>query len=79
MTTGNKLTKIVEVIKPFTNGFGRTLHPTGAMAIIKVTNAEADRLIAEGAAVDLNMDGDCLIAARRKKAKELWKKDQQPS
>jgi len=66
-------TMIVELIKPYTNAFGRTIEPHPLLGIVKYPRPIGEKLIAEGIAIDLHRDGECLIGFRRERAKQLYK------
>ncbi len=66
-------TKVIEIIKPFTNGLGRVI-PVRENRIDNITrypNEIAEKLVLLGVAVDLNRPGTCLFSIRRELAKEL--------
>lgn len=66
-------TAVIEVTASFTNSFGRLVKPEFPFSIIRVDNAEAEKLISMGVAKMLNPDGTCIHSEMAKRQKEMKK------
>lgn len=66
-------TAVIEIIVSYTNSFGRLVKPEFPYSIIRVTNAEAEKLIGMGVAKLLNPNGTCIHSEKAKRYNELKK------
>lgn len=64
-------TSVIEVVKSYTNSFGREIKPEFPFSIIRVDNSYADKLIKMGVAKMLNPDGTCIHSEMRKREREM--------
>jgi hypothetical protein len=69
----NTTTMLVKIIKPFTNGLGRTITPSANPIenITRYPRETAIRLIELGVVEDLQRAGTCMLSLRRQIAREL--------
>lgn len=65
------LTMLIEIIKPFTKPSGIVVQPHPIYSIIRVGRELGDKLVADGVAIDMQMDGVCMLSERRKRAQKL--------
>ena len=71
--------KLVKIIKPYHNGFGRLITPSDdpILNITRYAAETADKLIEQGVVEDMHRSGRCMFAARNELAKEIFLKNQQ--
>lgn len=66
-------TAVIEIIRAYTNTFGREVKPEFPFSIVRVDNAHADKLIGMGVAKLLNPEGTCIHSEMAKRRAEMKK------
>lgn len=62
---------LIEIVQSYQKSSGIWVHPHPIYSILRVGRELGERLVAEGKAIDMHMDGVCMINERRKRAQAL--------